>query len=262
MDGARCATLLARLLHDGSREVLKQTLVGLSRCQSDAQDVPASDLETLMMGNVPVLRGLAAVALAKHHPEIAEHAVPALLEQEEKRSDTLNAEWTARGRPKLSPEEIGRAVEVYRAQMKELQAVELLPDKAALPSLAAQAFRQGHDYSMAPILVAGFQLWDRIAADPKPALEALGSQDAAEADWAEWTLIEAGPKVLPAIRHAIPSSCGDLRRRLIEILGRQADTEAFSLLQSMEKTDQSDRDSIRRAITSIQVFAPHRIATN
>jgi glycerophosphoryl diester phosphodiesterase len=249
-----CASLLAPMLHDASIEVLKQALVGLSRCPSDPQNVPAQPVETLLTGSTPVLRGLAAVALAKHHPDIAERVVPPQLEEEEKLSDTSNAEWTARGRPKLSKLEIENAVAIYRAQMKELQALNLLPEPIARRSLTEQAFRPGHDYSMMPILVSGFQMWNRLAEDPTPALEALSSQDSGEADWAEWSLVKAGPDILPAIRHLLLPSHGDLRRRILEVLAWQADTGALPLLHAMEKTEDRDRESIRWAITKIQAL--------
>lgn len=255
-DQARCASLLAPLLDDDSLPVLKQTLVGLARCPSSPEDVQAERLEALLASDVPVLRGLAAVALAKHHPAFAVRAVPTQLEREEAHSNRINAEWTAHGRPKLSQMEIDKAVEVYRAEMKELQALTLLPEKTALPTLAAQAFRPGHDYSMGPILMAGFQLWDRLAEDPAPAVAALNSQDRAEADWAEWALVKAGPRILPTVRLAVLHSRGDQRRRLIEILGWQADGGALPLLQSIEKTDESDRHSIQWAIKTIATFSP------
>jgi glycerophosphoryl diester phosphodiesterase len=260
-DQARCASLLAPLLDDGSTQVLKQTLVGLARCPSAPQDIRAGRLEALLTSNIPVLRGLAAVTLAKHYPEIAVRAVPTQLEREEAYSNRINAEWTAHGRPKLSQTEIDKAVEIYRAQMKELQALTLLPEKAAFPALTAQAFRPGHDYSMGPILMAGFQLWDRLAEDPAPALNALRSPDQAEADWAEWALVKAGPKILPTLRQALIQSQGEQRRRLIEILGWQADADALPLLQSINETDESDRDSIRWAIRSIEAFYPSRASS-
>jgi glycerophosphoryl diester phosphodiesterase len=138
--------------------------------------------------------------------------------------------------------------------MKELQALELLPAPSARRSLIAQAFRPGQDYSMMPILVSGFQVWNRLAEDPTSALEALSSQDSGEADWAEWSLVKAGPDILPAIRHLLPSSHADLRRRLLEILVWQADTGALPLLQTMEKTEDGDRESIRWAMTRIEAF--------
>ena len=255
-DAARCASMLTTLVHDGSNEVVKQTLVALSRCQSDPRHVPVRRLQMLLTGNSPVLRGLSAVALAKHHPEIATREVPAQLEKEIELSDVYNSRWTAQGRPKLTQQQIDKAVEIYRAQMKELHALELLPKSVALHGLEAQAFRPWHDYSMMPILVSGFKLWDRIADHPESALAALTAQDGTEADWAEWALVKAGPEVLPMIRRALPSSRGELRRRLIDILSWQADTSALPLLNSMEETETLDRERIRSAIARIQAFSP------
>ena len=253
-DGGQCARLLAPLLHDASAAVIKQALVGLSRCHSDAHAVPADALLQILSGETPVLRGLAAVALATHHPAIAEREVPAQLQREEKISDSFNEQWTARGRPKLSQKDIDTAVERYRAQMKELQALALLPDHAALQPLVDQAFRTGHDYSMGPIFMAGFNLWDRLAENPAPVLEALSSRDTGEADWAEWALVKAGPKILPVIREALPASQGDLQRRLIEILALQADEDALTMLRSMEQNDKSDGDLLRWAVKTIEAF--------
>jgi glycerophosphoryl diester phosphodiesterase len=250
-DAKHCAPLLAKLLHDSDKDVLKEALIGLSACSRDPGDVPKDRLKQIMSGDVPVLRGLAAVALATHHPDIARRAVPAQLEKEEKVSDAFNAEWTARGRPKLTQPEIDKAVELYRAQMKELHAVALLSGRSGLDALASQAFRPGHDYSMMPILVAGFQLWDRLADDPTPAIAALSSRDRAEADWAEWALVKADPAVFPAVRNALISSHGDVRRRLIDILGWQADEDALPSLLRMREEAPVDQERIQRAIKNI-----------
>lgn len=255
-DSEQCAPLLAQLLHDESTSVIEQALVGLSRCPSDAKSVPADTLLQILSGDVPILRGLAAVALATHHPNIAKRAVPAQLEKDEKTSDSFNAAWTARGRPKLSQKDIGIAVELYRAQMKELQALTLLPGHAANQALARQAFRPGHDYSMAPILVAGFNLWDRLENNPAPALDALSSPDTSVADWAEWALVKAGPSILPAIRDSLPTSEGELRRRLIEILALQADQDALPILRLMERDDKSNGEVLQWATTTIEAFSP------
>ncbi len=253
-DGTQCASLLAPLLKDQNTSVLEQALIGLSRCPSNPQAVPASALLHLLSGDLPILRGLAAVALATHHPDIAARAVPAQLESEEKTSNSFNAEWTTRGRPKLSQPELDRAIEWYRTQMKELQALALLPDQSALKSLAAQAFRPGQDYSMMPILIGGFKLWDRLDENPDPALKALASPDAGTADWAEWALVKAGPKVLPAVRSALAGSQGNLRQRLIRILAWQADEHALPSLQSLRNSDKSDEGLIDWAIATIEVF--------
>ncbi len=253
-DRTQCASLLVPLLQDPNESVRRQALVGLSRCPSNPQVVPAGTLLHFLSGDAPVLRGLAAVALVHHHPEIAERAIPARLEQEEQTSDAFNADWTARGRPKLSQTEIAKAVDLYRAEMKELEALALLPDQPALKSLAGQAFRPGHDYSMMPILMGGFKLWDRLDENPEPALEALASSDGGTADWAEWALVKAGPKVLPNVRRALIGSRGNLRDRVIQILAWQADESALPLLQSLRVSDATDKGLIDWAIATIEVF--------
>ncbi|MGZ7042583.1 MAG: hypothetical protein ACXVH7_12390 [Thermoanaerobaculia bacterium] len=121
-------------------------------------------------------------------------------------------------------------------------------------ALESQAFRPGHDYSMMPILVAGFQLWDRLADNPAPAITTLSSRDKAEADWAEWALVKAAPAALPAVRNALKGSEGDLRRRLIDILGWQADEDALPSLLGMSEGDPADRERIERAIQNIKAF--------
>lgn len=252
---SQCGSWLSPLLSDKDIGVVKQTLVALARCPRDTQHVSAAKLDGLLSSNTPILRGLAAVALAKHHPRIAEHIVPQQLESEEGISNSFSEDWTRRGRPALSETQIHAAVELYRAQMKELQAICMLPDKAALPALASQAFRPGYDYSMMPVLVSGFQLWDRLAEDPEPAIHALSSSDHGEADWAEWSLVQAGPRVLPKIRQLIPASTGRARQRLIEILGWQADEEALSLLTAMEASDAADVETIHWAIARVHAFS-------
>jgi len=259
-DGKNCARLLAPLLASTELPVLKQTLVGLARCPTDPQSVSADRLSKILTGDVPVLRGLAAVALATHHPEIAGREVPAQLDAEVKKADTSNEAWDAHGRPNQSQAKIDELVEGYRAQMKEIKAVAVLPNDVALPPLASQAFRPGHDYSMAPIVMAEFRLWDRLGADPSSALKALRSPDSGEASEAEWALVKAGPEVLPAVRSELPESQGELRQRLIRIVAWQADGDAMPTLRQMEKTDSTNQELIRWAISTIETFQPTQAA--
>ena len=254
---SQCARVLTPLLQDESTAVLRETLIALGRCQSDPASVSADALLQILRGAVPVLRGLAAVALARHHPNVAAHEVPVQLDTDEAASESLNRAWTARGRPKLTPQEIDVTVELYRSEMKEIRALAGLTGSVPYRSMADQAFRAGKDYSMMPILVAGFSIWDHIRTDPSPALNALNSDDTGEADWAEWALIKAGPEVLPAIRSALPASNGELRRRLIEILTWQADEDAIPVLGSMELgADSGDVSLLPWAISTIGAFHP------
>jgi HEAT repeat protein len=105
-------------------------------------------------------------------------------------------------------------------------------------------------------LVAGYQLWDRLADDPEPAIEALNSSDGDVADRAQWALIAAGPAVLTAVRKALESDTGNQRRRLISVLAWQADTDAIPLLQRVRNSDSSDRELIDWAIGKIAAMGP------
>jgi len=254
-DGTGCASLLEPLIADPNIAVLEQALIALSRCQPNPQVVPAAPLLRLLSSDVPVVRGLAAVALATHHPEQAAHMVPALLQKDQDALESYETQWTARGRPPLSQSEIGHTVELYRAEMKELHAVELLPDRPAFSTLATEAFRPGNDYSSMPIYLAGANLWDRLGKNPEPALKALASSDSGTADSAEWALAKAGPEVLPSLRAALVGSNGTLRRRIIRILGWQADSASLPLLQSLRGSDPSDKDLIDWSIASIRAFS-------
>ncbi len=133
---------------------------------------------------------------------------------------------------KLTPEQIRTIEAAYREQMKLIQSLESLPPEEALRSLAGQAFRPVKDYSRVTALVAGYQLWDRIAADPAPAMQALRSTNVEVADRAEWALVKAGPSVLPQLRDALPSSDPASQVRIIRILGWQGDRESLPLLRN------------------------------
>lgn len=252
---SQCVPLLAPLLKDESTAVLKQALVAISRCPRNTQEVPASTLLAILSGREPVLRGLAAVALAEHHPQIAAREVSQQLAKEQSESDSFNERWTFRGRPKLSQAEIDQAVELYRAEVKDLQALSNIRDHEATQELASQAFRPSHDYSMTQIVLAGFGLWDRLGQDPAPALKALASDDSGVADWGEWALVQAGPSALPAVRKALIDGHGDVLRRIVHILAWQGDQDSLPLLRSLAGNGELDRDLFRWAVARIEAYS-------
>jgi len=248
-----CAVLLMPLVHDPDMHVVEEALIGLSRCPPDHQHVSPEALKAALTAGAPVIRGLAADALARHFPAVAAVEVPQQLERDEDALNSFNARWTTAGRPKLSEQEIDKTVELYRAQMKEIRALGHLPGSLGSKALAMQAFREGHDYSMTPILVSGFDIWDRLSDDPGPAMRALQSTDSGVADWAEWCFVKSGPGALPAVRNALRSSHGEFRRRLIEIVAWQADVDAIPLLQQISTSshDDAERELTKWAISTI-----------
>jgi glycerophosphoryl diester phosphodiesterase len=207
------ASSLTPLLRDKDPHVLAEALVALSRMPGAVDSALLLDL--LHHGDVAV-RGPAALALAAHDPEHAAPGISAQLQAEVKLARAHYDRWAAQGKPKLAQDEIDVIVGYYRCEMKMVQALALLRDAVATSALETEAFRPDLDFSQMNGVVAAFQLWDCIAADPAPALAALSS-DPVAANRAEWMLIHAGPAVLPAIDAAVAQATPATRERLLEI---------------------------------------------
>ncbi len=237
MQSAPATDALLPLLADKNAEVIKEALLAISRCPGD---VPANRLLPFLNSSIPVVRGAAALALARHQPQVAAHAIPELLNREEREIARNYAQYVLKGKPKLTQQEIDPIIETYREQMKLIQALEFLAPSDALHTLAAQAFRPVEDYSRVTSLVSGYQLWDRIAVDPGPAIQALSSHDTEVASRAEWILVNAGPSVLPILRQTLPSADATTRAHMIRILAWQGDTESIPLLRALDISNPQD----------------------
>jgi len=247
--GAPASGSLVSLLNDKDPGVLQEALLALSRCPGE---VPSQILLPFLANDTLAVRGAAALALARHQPQMATAAVTNLLHSEE---DQAAAEYRLHtSSQKLTPQQIRPIVEAYREQMKLIQALELLPPEDALQALAGQAFRSVEDYSQINALAAGYQLWDRVHADPGLAIHALGSASAEVADRAEWMLVKAGPSVLPQLRQVLPSSDAAAQPRIIRILGWQGDRDSLPLLRELGESDPKNKVLIAWAIEKIEVL--------
>jgi glycerophosphoryl diester phosphodiesterase len=207
------ASTVAPLLRDNDPQVLAETLTALSRMPGTVDSAPL--LHLLQHGAITV-RGPAALALATHDPRHAAPAVDAQLRSEVKLARAHYDRWAAENKPKLEQSEIDVIVGYYRCEMKMVQALGQLHDAAATRALEGEAFRPDLDFSQMNGVVASFQLWDRVAADPARVVAALGG-DPVAANRAEWMLIQAGPTVLPAVRAALATASPAARERLVEI---------------------------------------------
>jgi glycerophosphoryl diester phosphodiesterase/HEAT repeat protein len=236
---------LLSLLGDKDPDVLKEALLALSRCPGE---VPAEALLPFLASEVPEVRGAAALALTRHQPQEAASAVMDLLHRDE--------EQAARGhiKGKFTPGQIRTVEAAYREQMKLIQSLESLPPEEARRSLADQAFRPVNDYSRLTALVAGYQLWDRISADPAPAIQALRATNVEVADRAEWALVKAGPAVLPQLREALPLSDPASQLRIIRVLGWQGDRESLPLLRTLQHSNAQNTALTAWAIEKIEVL--------
>jgi glycerophosphoryl diester phosphodiesterase/HEAT repeat protein len=246
--GALATGPLLSLLGDNDPNVLKEALLALSRCSGE---VPAEMLLPFLDSAVPEVRGAAALALTRHQPQVAASAVMDLLHRDEKQA--------ARGhlRGKLTREQIRPIEASYREEMKLIQSLESLPPEEARNSLADQAFRPVKDYSRVTALVAGYQLWDRIAADPAATIQALRSTNVEVADRAEWVLVKAGPSVLPQLREALPLSDSASRVRIVRILGWQGDRKSLPLLRTLQDSNPQNKALTTWAIEKIEVLQFH-----
>ena len=247
------ASMLLPLLRDTNPHVLQETLAALAGMPGH---VDARILLPLLSHPDPVVRGAAAIALAKHQPDVAAKAVPARLHLEVNGVLTLYAAWVSRGKNQLSADEIAKVMGYYRCQMKLLQAISMLNGRAALRALEEQAFRPGEDFAQMNGVVAAFQLWDRIGDDPRPVVQALAAQDVHVADKAEWMLIQAGPAVLPGVREALLSQNLKVRQRAIRIVAWQGDLDAMRTLRQMQERDSGDSELLGWAIQKIQILHP------
>jgi glycerophosphoryl diester phosphodiesterase len=259
ISGAPATGFLLSLLGDKDPDVLKEALLALSRCPGK---VPAGPLLPFLSNEIPAIRGAAALALARHQPQIAATAVMDLLHRDEEQAAR---EYDARlhnGNAKLTPEQIKPIVEGYREQMKLMQALASLLPEDALRSLAEQAFRPVADTSQVTAVVAGYQLWDRIGAHPAAAIQALRSTNVEVANRAEWVLVKAGASVLPALRQALPSSDAASQVRIIRILGWQGDRESLPLLRTLEESNPPNKALIAWAIEKIEVLRFQPWTTN
>ena len=103
-------------------------------------------------------------------------------------------------------------------------------------------------------LVAGYQLWDRIAANPSLAIQALHSTNIDVANRAEWVLVKAGPSVLPAVRAALRAGDSAAAPRIIRILAWQGDGASLSLLRQRQQSDVQNKDLLTWAIAKIEML--------
>jgi glycerophosphoryl diester phosphodiesterase len=248
--GAPATVALLPLLNDNDPPIIEEALFALSRCSGD---VPADRILPFLGNDTLSVRGAAALALARHQPQVAAHELPILLARAEQHGAQIQAQHVHGAT--YTQQEIDSITANFREQMKLVQAVELLPSNDARDLLATQAFHTLDEHSSMNALVAGYQLWDRIAADPSGAVQALSSPDAKVANRAEWVLVKANPSVLPELRESLRSATPATRERLIRILAWQGDSEALPLLRELQQSNPKNRALIDWAMEKIQTLS-------
>jgi glycerophosphoryl diester phosphodiesterase/HEAT repeat protein len=250
--GAPVTTLLP-LLQDKNPRVLQESLLALARMPGE---VSAQTLLPLLANQDPSVRGAAALALARHQPTVALKAIPVRLRLEVQTTVRLNDEYLRNGKPQLTQAEIDEITRHFRCQMKMVQAISMLKGAEAMQVLEEQAFRPTVEFTQMLGQVTAFQLWDRIGADARPAVQALGAADAQVADRAEWMLVQGGSAVLPDVRRALGSEDAPLRKRAIRIVAWQGDMVSLETLRRIQNTDTADSGLAAWAIKKIEILHP------
>ena len=248
------ASALLPLLRDQDPHVLQSALQALGRAPGE---VSAGALLPLLSYDDPAVRGAAAVALARHQPETAVKAIPAQLQREVVFEQGIRDDNVRRGKPRYTQPEIDVIMKSFKCQMEMMRALAMLQGNDATRELAALAFRPDEGLSSYDGIVAGFQMWDRIAADAAPAVQALGSSDRQVADRAEWMLVKANPAALPEVRKALGSDNKGVRERAMRIVAWQGDTGSLTALEAIQKTDTADAALAAWAIEKIESLHPN-----
>ena len=243
------ADTLLPLLRDKDPQVLQATLTALAHMPGT---VSAETLLPLLANPDLIVKGAAARALAQHQPEVAAGAIESELKQVTKSLTALWDDYVRRGKPALTDADVQPIKSAYRCQLQLLQAISIVKGPEATEALEQQAFRPGKDFSVDGTNMAAFELWDRIGADPMPAIRQLSSEDVQLADRAEWMLIKGGPGVLPDVRKLLGDENAHVRRRAIEIVAWQGDVASLDVLKAMQTTNAAKSALVTWAIAKIE----------
>jgi glycerophosphoryl diester phosphodiesterase len=241
------ATELRPLLEDKDVAVQREALLALSRATGTAS---REMIVRFLDSPNPALRGPAALALAHLHPVNSAPVILAHLQQEITKEKGLARSYAETGHKKISHEQIHAAMTSFRTQMEMVHAL------GSTEALADVAFHPLHEFAQTDGIVAGFQLWERAADSPTPIVEALASTDPVIANRAEWALVKADLRVLPAVRAAL--NAPTTRTRAIRILAWHGDAEALPALQAIAKIPGPDQEQAAWAIEKIHLLSPDR----
>lgn len=247
------AGLLVPMLHDEDPRVLQFTLLALSRAPGE---VGADTILPLLTHPDATVRGAAARALALHQPEIAIKTVPVQLRKEMAAERIIYDDRVKRGNPPFTKAEIDVIQTSFRCQMEMMRAISAIPGTEATQELIAQAIRPDKDFSQFNGIVAGFQLWDRSAKDASQLVQALGSKNLEIAERAEWTLVNAGPAILPEVREVLDSDVSEIRQRAIRIVAWQGDEESLAKLRTIAADHGQDAELAEWAAAKIESLHP------
>jgi HEAT repeat protein len=247
------SAMLVPFLKDTDSQVLSETLVALSYMPGAVDE---KQLLVLLADKNSAVRGAAALALAKHHPETAANAISTQIRHEAADEGAVHQRHTANGNGSYSQPEIDELTGEFKCQMEMLRALHMLGDANALHELEAEAFGPDSSFPEPNGAVAALMLWDNLANDPTLAVKNLGATDTQAADRAEWALVHAEDKVLPDVREALKSSNPQVSMRAIQIAGWRADEGSLQTLHLIEAAHGPNAELAAWAIEKITALHP------
>ncbi|HLJ16066.1 MAG TPA: glycerophosphodiester phosphodiesterase family protein [Bryobacteraceae bacterium] len=228
--------------------IAEESLRALARLEVS---VPIELLRQRLDDPHPLVRGAAALALAKHDPDSA----PALRAAAVRLRQEIYACWSSYAQP-AKPEPLGKArttferpaptrpgataqiaqaTELYRAYQNVSRAFASMQTPEARQWLEEETLRVAPDFSGGVPYVTATQLWDR--ADPQSLAPGLEMQDPMRRDRAQWTLLKRGLLSAPDLRRLLASHDTDARLRAAETLAWLGDESSKPALRNLIQSD-------------------------
>ncbi len=218
--------------------------------------VPASLLRQRIEDRHPLLRGAAALALARHD----EASTPVLRAAAGRLQKEIYACWSSYAKPaKAEPlgkgrttferpanngpvaaAQIKQATELYRAYQNVIRAIASMRTPEGDEWLRDEALRVAPDFSGIGEYVAASQLWDR--ADTPSLAAGLEREGPMPRDRTEWTLLKHGASSAPALRALLDSRDADARIRAAQTLAWLGDVSSKPALSRLVESDPDQKD--------------------
>jgi hypothetical protein len=218
--------------------------------------VPSALLRQRLEDKRPLVRGAAALALARHDPgpEAALRAAAVRLRKEiaicwsgyakpEKAAPLGKARSTFERPPLSRPgaaAQIVEATELYRAYQNVFRAFASLDSPEARRWIQEENLRVAPDFSGGVPYVAESQLWDRV--DPPSAARGLAAEAPMQRDRTEWALLKHGEASAGALRAMLDSRDADARGRAAQTLAWLGDAQSKPAISRLLQSDPERKD--------------------
>ena len=218
--------------------------------------VPSALLRQRLEDPRPLVRGAAALALARHDPapEPALRAAAVRLRKEiaicwsgyakPEKAEPLGKARTTFERPPLTrpgaAAQIVEATELYRAYQNVFRAFASLDTPQARQWIQEENLRVAPDFSGGVPYVAESQLWDRV--DPRSAAPGLESEAPMQRDRTEWALLKHGESSAGALRAMLDSRDADARGRAAQTLAWLGDAQSKPAISRLIQSDPERKD--------------------